>query len=297
MPTLKRAQRKIAKSLVSDPERFIIESISELAKHAQVSTGSIVLFCKSLGFKGLPRLKISLARELAEPVLPSFLKTSDEAGGPDVLQRVFDEHIESLRETLRLNPPEALTAAVKALARARRIVLFSIGLSYPVAFSIYARLRFIGLPAAIEHDSHLQLAAAAEMTKGEVAVGVSVSGSTRETVECLRLSQDRGARTICITNSINSPLARSADIRLYAAPSEVKYFQAPLASRVTQMALADALLVMLGLQRKRKALAHWERAEEHLLKRRIDGFEGLERTPARRRTGRAQRTATVSQGQ
>jgi len=31
--------------------------------------------------------------------------------------------------------------------------------------------------------------------------------------------------------------------------------------------LADALLVILGLRRKRRALAHLEQAEEHLLKR------------------------------
>jgi len=168
-----------------------------------------------------------------------------------------------------LNTAHALAAAARALDRGRRIVLFSIGLSYPVAYSLYARLRFIGYPAFVEYDSHMQLAAAAEMTKGEVAVAVSVSGNTSETVECLRLSKERGAKTVCITNSIDSPLARAADIRLYAAPSEVKYFQAPLASRVSQLALADALLVILGLRRKRRALAHLGRAEEQLLRRRM----------------------------
>lgn len=269
LPTLKRAQRRIAKALLNDPEQFIAHSISDLAKHSGVSTGSIVLFCKSMGFRGFPALKISLARGLAEPVLPSVSKVKRGDGPPAILQMVFEEHIKSLRETLRLNSVATLVAAAKALGGARRIVLFSIGLSYPVAYSLYARMRFIGLPAFIEYDSHLQLAAAAEMREGEVAVAISVAGSTSETVECLHLSKEQGAKTICITNSINSPLARTADIRLYAAPSEVKYFQAPLASRVTQLALADALLVILGLGRKRKALAHLERAEEHLLKRRI----------------------------
>src|SRR5690349_2249236 len=120
MPTLKRAQRRIAESLVSDPERFIIESISDLAKHAGVSTGSIVLFSKSLGFKGLPRLKISLARALAEPMLPSLRTTQDRNAAPCVLQSVFEKHIESLRETLRLNSPDTLNAAAKALADAPR---------------------------------------------------------------------------------------------------------------------------------------------------------------------------------
>jgi DNA-binding MurR/RpiR family transcriptional regulator len=273
LPTLRRAQRQIADALLRDPEQVISLPISELAKHAGVSAGSIVLFCKALGLKGFPAMKIALARELAAPVLPFFSEIKGHDRAPSALQRVFKEHVESLHQTLQLNTPDTLNAAAKALGKAQRIVIFSIGLSYPVAFSLYSRLRFIGLPGFIERDSHMQLLAAAEMKKSEVALGISVSGSTSETVECLQLSKARGARTICITNAINSPLARTADIKLYAAPSGVKYFQAPLASRVTQLALADTLLVMLGQQRKQKALLHLERAEEHLLKRRLPGTQ------------------------
>jgi RpiR family carbohydrate utilization transcriptional regulator len=275
LPNLKRAQRYIAEAVVKDPEQFIAQSISEVAQHCGVSTGSVVLFCKSLGLKGFPQLKVALARSLAEPLFASQGGAGSRDGRPGILQEVFQGHIKALRETLRLNSERTLDAAVKALAKSHRIVLFSIGLSYPVAYSLYTRMRFLGFPASSEYDSHLQLASAAELQRGDVAVGISLSGSTRETVECLRLSKERGAKTICITNSIDSPLARSADIRLYAAPSEVKYFQAPLTSRLTQLGLADVLLAMLGLGCKRKAVAHLERAEEHLLKRRIDGLNEL----------------------
>ncbi len=272
LPTFQPAQRQIAEVVLNDPERFISQSISQLAEDCGVSAGSIVLFCKSLRLAGLPALKIALARELAAPVLPFFdKKFESREGASAIFQRVLEEHVKGLHETLKLNSPRALDEAAAAMLRAERIVLFSIGLSYPIAYSMYARLRFLGLPAFIEFDSHLQLAAAAEITGNTVAVGVSVSGTTSETVECLHLCKARGARTICITNSINSPLAQTADIRLFAAPSEVKYFQAPLASRLTQLALADALLVLVGLGRKRKALAHLRRAEEQLLKRRISG--------------------------
>ncbi len=267
-PTMKGAPRRIADALLADPEQFIVSSIAELAVDCGVSTASIVLFCKSLGLKGLPMLKLSLARELASPVLP-FGEPKDQRGAVSVLQRIFREDVQSLQETLRLNSEKAFSAAVRGLAGARRIVLFSIGLSYSVAYSLYIRLRFMGLPAFIESDSHLQLAAAAEIRPGDVAVAISLSGTTSETVECLRLSRARGAKTLCMTNSIQSPLARTADIRFYAAPGEVRYFQAPLASRVTQLALADAIVAALGQKHRRRALAHLQRAEEHLLKRRL----------------------------
>lgn len=270
IPSLKRAQRRIAEAIVRDPEQFIAQSISELADRCQVSTGSIVHFCKSLGLRGFPHLKVALARGLAEPLFPSSRKAGSKPGAGAILEMVFQEHTQALRDTLQLNSAATLDAAVKVLIKARRTVLFSIGLSYPVAYSLYARMRFIGLPAQIEYDSHLQLARAAEMGPGDVGLAVSVAGNTSETVECLRLARQQGSKTICITNSIGSPLAMVANIRLYAAPSEVKYFQAPLASRVTQLAVADALLTALGLERKQQALRHLRRAEEYLLKHRVE---------------------------
>jgi DNA-binding MurR/RpiR family transcriptional regulator len=185
------------------------------------------------------------------------------------VQRIFEEHVHCLHETLRINSSSSLEAAAEAITRAKRTVLFCIGQSYPVAYSLGIRLAIIGLSVFLDADSHTQLVAAAGMKRGEVGIGISLSGSTGETVESLRLSQERGAKTICITNSLDSPLARAADIRLFAAPSEVKYFHAGLASRVTQMALADVLLYMVARLRGRKALAQLARAEEHLLRRRI----------------------------
>jgi len=270
IPSLKRAQRRIAEEIVRDPEQFIAQSISELAGRCQVSTGSIVHFCKSLGLRGFPHLKVALARGLSEPLFPSSRKMGAESGAGEILEMVFQEHTQALRDTLQLNSAATLEAAVKVLLKARRTFLFSIGLSYPVAYSLYGRMKFMGYPAYIEYDSHLQLARAAEMGPGDAGLAVSVAGNTMETVECLRLAKQRGAKTICITNSIGSPLAEAADIRLYAAPSEVKYFQAPLASRVTQLAVADALLTALGLKRKRQVLTHLRRAEEYLLKHRFE---------------------------
>lgn len=265
LPTFKRAQRRIAEEMIKDPEEFISQPISELSQRCEVSPGSIVMFCKLFGLKGLPALKVTLARELSGPLFTSH----DRSKTAPPLQRIVDEHINALRETLRLNTPETLKTAAKLINGARRTVLFSIGLSYPIAYTIYARMRFIGLPAMIEYDSHLQLAAASEMRPGEVAIGISLAGNTRETVESLRLARNRGARTLCITNSIDSLVTKAAQISLYAAPSQVKYFQAPLASRVTQMALADALLTELSSYRRRQALAHLKRAEEQLLQRRM----------------------------
>ena len=124
LPTLKRAQRRIAQAVVDDPERFISRPISGLARDCRVSAGSIVLFCKSMGLRGFPALKIALARELSEPVLVPGKKLENQDGIPSIVQRVFEQHIDSLRQTLRLNTVETLNDAAKFLGGAKRIALF-----------------------------------------------------------------------------------------------------------------------------------------------------------------------------
>src|SRR5438105_15328881 len=81
------------------------------------------------------------------------------------------------------------------------------------------------LPASTEFDSHLQLIAATQLPRGDVVFGISCSGTTRETVECLEVARSKGAATICLTNSMKSEITRHAGLALYATPSEIKYFR------------------------------------------------------------------------
>lgn len=63
------------------------------------------------------------------------------------------------------------------------------------------------------------------MKAGDVAFGISCSGATRETVQCLEVARAKGATTICLTNAMKSPITSCSDL-LYATPSEINYFQA-----------------------------------------------------------------------
>ncbi|MDY6946233.1 MAG: SIS domain-containing protein, partial [Pseudomonadota bacterium] len=111
---------------------------------------------------------------------------------------------------------------------------------------------------------------ATQLEKSDVAIGISLSGTTRETVQCLEVAKAKGATTICLTNAMKSPITKHSDFSLFATPSEIMYFQAPLASRVTQLALIDALFVFLALKHKTRTAARLQQSGEELLKRRLE---------------------------
>jgi RpiR family carbohydrate utilization transcriptional regulator len=267
LPSLNPVERVIAQYLLDDPERALSSSIAELRRGSGASVGSIIGFCRSLGAKGFADFKITLARELSQGGLAASQKSGPK--NASIFQNVFEFQSQSLNETLQLNTAEDLEKVSRALEKARRIEFFSIGMSYPVAYTACAKLRLIGLRASAECDSHMQMINATQLKKGDVAFGISCSGSTTETVRCLEIARQGKATTLCVTNCMRSPITAQADMVLYATPSEIKYFQAPLASRITQLALVDALFVSIALRRKNRTLAQLQSAGIKLLEHRI----------------------------
>ena len=269
LPTLKPTERLIASYILADPERMLSSPIADIHTRSGASVGSIVGFCRKLGLKGFADFKICLARELAQSGFPSA-GTSKVRGG-SLFENIFHFHAQNLMETLQINGEDILREAAGLLEKARRIEFFAIGISYPVAYTARCKFRLIGMPASTEYDSHLQVIAATQLRPGDVAFAISCSGSTRETVQCLEIAKSKGATTICLTNSMKSEITRHADLALFATPSEIKYFQAPMASRITQLAVVDALFVAVALKHKNRTVEQLQNAGEELLKRRITG--------------------------
>lgn len=263
--SLNRSEKLIAEYILRDPERVLYHTIAEMKQQCGVSVGSIVAFCRTVGAGGFADLKIALARELAGGGLGDAPESKDKS----VFARTFQLHSRHLLRTQQINSEEAMREAAAAIERAQRLHFFAIGISHAVAYAAYCKFRLIGLPTFIESDSHMQLVMATQMGKGDVAFGISCSGCTKETVRCLEVARERRATTICLTNSIRSPITEFADIALHATPNEIKYFMAPLASRVTQLAVLDSLFTAVAQSRKSQTINHLQRVGEQLLEHRV----------------------------
>lgn len=269
LPSLKPVERQIANHVLDDPERVLSSSISDMRRGSGASVGSIVGFCRLMGAKGFAGFKIALAQDLAQAGFSSHANGLGNLSNTSPFESVFQFHTRCLKETLQLNTEKTVLEASRILELARRIEFFSIGMSYPVALTACSKLRLIGFPASTQSDAHLQIVNATQLGKGDVAFGISCSGRTRETVRCLKIARERKATTLCITNCMKSPITEGVDLALYAAPSEIKYFQAPLASRITQLALIDVLFVLIALRRKNRTTTRLQIAGQELLEYRI----------------------------
>ena len=76
-----------------------------------------------------------------------------------------------------------------------------------------------------------------------MAVGVSHTGATADTVEALRQARQRGATTIALTNFPRSPITEVADHVLTTAARETTFRSGATASRIAQLTVIDCLFI------------------------------------------------------
>ena len=140
----------------------------------------------------------------------------------------------------------------------RRVDIYGIGASALVGSDLHQKLHRIGMVSFAWSDPHLALTAAAVLTPGDVAVGISHTGTTIDTVDALRVARARGATTIAITNFEGSPLVAEADLTLLTAARETTFRSGAMSSRIAQLALIDCLFAGVAQRSYAQAIAALE---------------------------------------
>ncbi len=247
LDALNGAQRRVAEAILADPRAAASSTIAELAALAGVSQASVVRLCQSLGLPGYPELRLALAAEGGRrgedgPV-------GDIAEGDDlasVVRTMAQLDAQAVRDTADLLDLATLERAIDALETARRIDVYGVGASAIVGADLAQKLTRIGRVSISYGDAHLGLTSAALLEPGDVAVAVSHSGATSDTLDMLRTAAARGATTIAVTNFPHSPLATEADHTLVTAARETVFRAGATASRLAQLVVVDCLFVGLA---------------------------------------------------
>ncbi|MFH0809677.1 MAG: MurR/RpiR family transcriptional regulator [Pseudomonadota bacterium] len=265
LPSLNRAARQVADFILSDPERVIRLSVSEVAIQARVSDATVVRLARLIGLRGYQDLKITVARDLVSP-LDSLLEDLEAEDPPDaVLRKVFAANARCLQDTLRVLDPAEVARAATLLGRARRVLVIGVGTSAPNAHDAANKLFRLGLSCEAETDGHLQLMKAALLAREDCVLAISHSGSTKDPIETLRVAAERGAATICITNNSLSPITKVARVRLVTASRETMYRSEAMSSRVAQATIIDALFTLVAMADHNRSRHHIKLIEDAIV--------------------------------
>lgn len=249
LPALRPSERAVAELVLSDPSRAATMSIGDLAEECGTSTTSVVRFYKKVGYGGYSDLRLDLARETARESVAhgvpaevyEDINTADSL--QDIVSKIAFNETMSIADTAQVLDVDQLARAVRAVSSSRKIDIFGVGAGGLVGQDMQQKLHRIGLTSFNWGDPHAALASAALLDADGVAVAISHSGATLDTIDFLKAGKAAGAVTIAITNHADSPLGRVADIVLSTAARETPFRPGAMGSRIAQMMIVDCLFV------------------------------------------------------
>ncbi|HEX2772912.1 MAG TPA: MurR/RpiR family transcriptional regulator, partial [Micromonosporaceae bacterium] len=216
------ALQRVAEQVLNDPAGAARATIVELAERSRTSPATVTRFCRALGFDGYADLRLGIAAETGRARSAGWtVDIGREIQPGDPLGRVLDQIMaadtRAMHDTATLLDLAEVERAADAIAGAARVNIFGASGSALVGEEMQFSLHRIGVAAWAWTDVHNGLASAALLRPGDVALGVSHSGETRETIEMLAEAGSHGATTIALTSFPRSPLAELADLVLVTA--------------------------------------------------------------------------------
>ncbi|AMX04037.1 SIS domain-containing protein [Microbulbifer thermotolerans] len=257
-------ERRIADYILANIEGVRSLSSKNLADQVGVSQSSVVKFSQKLGFRGYTDLKLSLTEALARTsLLPKAIHgdiaVDDQLG--TVAQKLIARKTVSLNETLAVNREALLLESVNLLAEADRIVLAGVGASSLVAKDFAFKLMKLGKSVLAESDTHVQVANAATLGKGDLVFAISESGLTREVIRVAETGLKRGAEVVSLTRFSRNPLVDIARVNLYCVADEAGARSSSILARTAQHMVTDLLFILVS-QRDERAKDLFERSRE-----------------------------------
>lgn len=248
-PSMHESEKKIADFILQQPDTVVHMTVAQIADNTGVAESSVIRFCQRMGYNGFTQLKINLASHLKKPEEAILKDIHPGDNAYMVTSKVFASSMEALQDSLKTLDKDELSKAVEFLIEAKRIEFYGVGSSAPLAMDAYYRFMRIGLNAYAATDPHISRFSASMLDSESVAIGISHTGRTKDTIRNMEMAKSKGAKTICITSYQDSPITQFADAKLITSTFETKLMKEAISSRIAQIALLDSLYTCVVLRK------------------------------------------------
>lgn len=270
---LKPAERKVADFLLNYGGEFAHLTITDLAAGAGVSQPTIIRFAEHMQLKGFKDLKYELMQDEIKETLNSQ-KTSllhgFQIGANDRLEdvpaNVIVTTVSMLKDTLSSISLEEFTRLICGIVTARCVFVFGVENSNCAVSDLVTKLLYLGINCITYADSYLQSVCANNLTRADLAIGISYSGCSKNTIEVLETAKRAGAVTAAITNFSGAKISKSADINIVGTGEQFLYGNS-IFSRTSQIAIVDMIYTGVLISNFSKFSANIDRSSKVIFDR------------------------------
>jgi DNA-binding MurR/RpiR family transcriptional regulator len=251
--TLPRQLKNVATYIEQHRSNVMMDRTSDIAAACGVHPSAVVRFAQRFGFSGFSDLQAVFRQAYtgqngsAQSYQQRIRKLIDEKPGKLSGGTVAREFIAASRTGLQeleagLDDVQ-FEAAVKMLQQADNIYVIGVRRSFAVAsYIVYALQHTAKRVHLVSGLGGMYREQIRSVKKGDVAIAISFAPYGKETQYCARAAQHHGAKTLVITDSQLSPLARHASAHLFVKEGSAFAFR----SLTSTICLCQALFIALA---------------------------------------------------
>lgn len=103
----------------------------------------------------------------------------------------------------------------------------------------------IGLQVDSTSNNHFMYMQAALMQEGDVVVGISHSGYSKEVIQALNIAKKNSATTIAITHNLRSPITHAADYVLINGNRQGQLQGDSMGTKIAQLFVLDLIYTLI----------------------------------------------------
>lgn len=241
------SEKKMVDYVLDNKAQVQYMSISELADECGVGEATVTRFCKRLSLKGYSDFRLAIAMSIAtqEKSKQFGSMESEESrkgeGFDDLYSEIYSDYDQTLRQTMSMLDEEEVKKAIDIFIKSNHVYCMGQGGSSILAMDASHLMSTVSNKFFCVFDSHIQASTAASMTKNDAILFFSYSGSTRDSVDLIKIAKEKGAMIILLTRFHRSPAANLSDVILQCGADESPLHQGSVSAKIAQLYVMDVL--------------------------------------------------------
>ena len=227
LSTLNGLELMVYNYVIKNKDKVMYMTIRELADEADVSTTTILRFCKKMNCSGYSEFRIRFKLYLEQE--EKLLLTSGASEIMSFFKSIHNDEFEEL-----------ITRTAEQIAEAERIIFVGAGTSGTLGKYGARFFSNVGKFSNYIDDPYYPIST--DMYKNAIAIILSVSGETPEILKLASQFSLHHCKIISITNSETSSLARMADFNLsYHMPQILIASESNITTQVPVIYMLEAI--------------------------------------------------------
>lgn len=258
---LSKGQKMIADFILKHYDKAAFMTAAKLGQNVGVSESTVVRFAIELGYEGYPELQKSL-QELVKTKLTAVQRlemTNDLVDEENALKSVLKADMENIRTTMEKVNQKTFDGFVESIVGANKVYI--IGLRSSSALSeflgFYLNL-ILNNVLVLQHGMSDIYEQMLHLGPDDVIIGIGFPRYSIKTAEILKFARGRGAKVLCLTDSLLSPLAAISDLTVIAQSNMASFVD----SLVAPLSIINAIIIAVGLKRRQAVTETFSKLEE-----------------------------------